>query len=57
MLERCNITSQQRIFAVLQERKLNLLPSKNLMGIDNHCLASSPPPILVWLLEVVDVSV
>ena len=57
MLEGRKITSQQTIVTVLQEKKLNLLPSTNVMCIENHCSPSSSPPIFVWLSEVVGISV
>ena len=36
MLEGCKITSQQTVFAVLQERILFLLSIANVMCIENH---------------------
>ena len=56
MLEGHRITSQQTIFAVLQERQLNLLPRADVMCIKNHCAPSSPLPIFLWLSEVVCIS-
>ena len=56
-LEGRNITSQRTIFAVLQEKKLNLLlPSTNLKCIENHLSPSSLPPMFLWLSEIVGIS-
>ena len=49
-------TSQQIILAFPQERILNLLPSRNVMCIENHC-SPSLPTIFVWLSEVAGISV
>ena len=57
MLEGCKITSQQTKFEVLHERKLNLLPSTNVMCIENHCSPSSSPRLFVWCSKVVVISV
>ena len=59
MLEGCKITSQQTIFAVLQEKILILLSSANVLCIKNH--RSVHPlhlqPIFLWFSEVVGISI
>ena len=55
--------SDEKRFSVCQEMLplfravLNILPSTNIMCIENDCSPSFPTPIFVWLSQVVGISV
>ena len=44
MLEERKITSQQTIFAIIQEGILIFVSSANAMGVKNHCSVHHPHP-------------